>query len=305
MSYRFTVFTPTYNRSYALPRVYESLKHQTFRDFEWLIVDDGSTDNTKELVEIWQTEGLFPIRYFWQKNGHKKMAYNRGVKEARGELFFCWDSDDAALPESLDVFNWHWCHIPEAERTRFAAVWCLCLNEEGNIIGDKFPEDVFDSDTLEIFFRHKVRGEKWACLRTDVLRQFPFPENVQGLVPEGVVWSAIAKCYKTRFINQALRIYHIESDSVCRAEAEKNADGLALWTREELCNNLQWFFYNPLWFLKMAANYTRFHLHLKNNNSNKTWNLHGFFSHLLVVLMYPVGLLVFMLDKRKKVYPFE
>jgi len=72
MSYRFTVFTPTYNRAHTLPRVYESLKHQTFRDFEWLIVDDGSTDNTKELVEVWQKENLFPIRYFWQKKRTQK-----------------------------------------------------------------------------------------------------------------------------------------------------------------------------------------------------------------------------------------
>jgi glycosyltransferase involved in cell wall biosynthesis len=300
MSYRFTVFTPTYNRAHTLLRVYESLKHQTFRDFEWLIVDDGSTDNTKELVEVWQKENPFPIRYFWQKNAHKKVAFNRGVKEARGELFICWDSDDAALPEALEIFNRHWRNIPEAERDGFSAVWCLCLDERGNIIGNKFPEDTFDSNMLEIVHRYKVTGEKWGAQRTDVLRQFPYPENVQGHVPESVVWSAIARKYKTRFINDALRIYYIETDSIMQtAAAGKNADGLALWPREELCNNLQWFCYNPKWFLKMAANYTRFHLHLQKNNANKRWVLHGFFPRLLVVLMYPIGQLLYMLDKRK------
>ena len=297
MSYRFTVFTATYNRAHTLPRVYESLKYQTFRDFEWLIVDDGSTDHTQKLVKIWQKENHFPIRYFWQKNAHKKTAFNRGVKEARGELFLFFDSDDAALPEALEILNRHWCNIPEAERDKFTSVQGLCLYESGNIVGDKFPEDVFDSNTLEIFYRYKVTGEKWGFQRTDVLRQFPFPENVLGHVPENIVWSAIAKCYKTRFINEALRIYYIEPDSMTQmAEAEKNADGLALWARDDLCNDLQWFFYNPKWFLKMAANYTRFHLHLKKNNPNKRWVLHGFFPHLLVILMYPVGLLVYLLD---------
>jgi len=174
-----------------------------------------------------------------------------------------------------------------------------CLDEKGNIIGDKFPEDVFDSNTLEIFHRYKVTGEKWGFQRTDVMRQFPFPENVQGLVPESLVWSAIARNYKTRFINNALRIYYIETDSICRTEIGKNADGFALWAREELCNNLQWFFYNPKWFLKMAVNYTRFHLHLQKNNANKRWDLHGFFPRLLVVQTYPIGQLLYMLDKRK------
>ncbi|MDD5462883.1 MAG: glycosyltransferase family A protein [Methylococcales bacterium] len=301
MSYRFTVFTPAYNRAHTLPRVYESLKQQTFRDFEWLIVDDGSTDNTKELVEVWQKENRFPIRYFWQKNAHKKVAFNRGVKEARGELFFCWDSDDAALPEALEIFNQHWRNIPEEERDGFAAVWSLCLDERGNLVGDKFPEDVFDSNTLEIFYRYKVMGEKWGCQRTDVLRQFPFPEDVQGLVTENIVWSAIARNYKTRFINKALRIYYMEqTDSLMRTVAEKNADGHALWTRDVLCNDLQWFFYYPTWFLKMAANYTRYVLHLQKNNVINRWVLHGFFPRLLVVVMYPVGLLVYQLDKRKK-----
>lgn len=301
MSYRFTVFTPTYNRAHTLPRVYESLKQQTFRDFEWLIVDDGSIDNTQELVKAWQKENLFPIRYFWQENAYRKVACNRGAKEAKGELFLTWDSDDAALPETLEVFNRHWCNIPEAERDKFSSVWCLCVDERGNIIGNKFPEDVFDSDTLEIFHRYKVTGEKWGFQRTDVLRQYPYPENVQGNVTPSIVWSAIARSYKTRFINDALRIYYTETDSITQTPAGKNADGLALWTREELCNNLQWFYYNPKWFMKMAACYTRFHLHLQKSNPNKRWALHGFFPRLLVVLMYPVGLLVYMMDKRKVV----
>ena len=82
--YLFTVFTPTYNRASTLPRVYEGLKPQTFRDFEWLIVDDGSRDNTRELVQMWQAEACFPIRYIYQPNRGKPTAFNRGVQEAQG-----------------------------------------------------------------------------------------------------------------------------------------------------------------------------------------------------------------------------
>ena len=82
-----TVFTPTYNRAYILPVLYESLKKQSCKDFEWLVVDDGSTDNTYNLFVNWQSENIVPIRYFKQPNGGKHRAINYGIKEAKGELF--------------------------------------------------------------------------------------------------------------------------------------------------------------------------------------------------------------------------
>ena len=90
----FTVFTPTFNRAHTLGRVYASLRAQTYTDFEWLIVDDGSTDGTEELVRGWMAEAPFPLRYLTQVHGHKKAAFNRGVREANGELFVALDSDD-------------------------------------------------------------------------------------------------------------------------------------------------------------------------------------------------------------------
>lgn len=301
---RFTVFTPTYNRAQTLPRVHESLKRQTFNDFEWLVVDDGSTDNTRELIEGWQRERLFLIRYFWQENAHKKSAFNRGVREARGELFVTLDSDDEAVPEALEILNRHWLAIPESVRSGFTAVTGLCRDANGRIVGTRFPEDVFDSNSLEICYRYRVTGEKWGFQRTDVLRDFPFPEEVRGHLPEGVIWSAIAARYKTRFINEVLRIYHDERDSITRTGAgtggaERNADGHAFWAREVLCNEWRWFCYRPKWFLQMASNYTRFHLHLRNAQPGKRWPLSGFIPHLLVALMWPVGVLRFCLDVRR------
>ena len=105
--YIFTVFTPTYNRAHTLSRVYKSLADQTFKNFEWLIVDDGSTDGTKVLIEKWTEEASFPIRYFYQENQGKHIAHNLGVKKARGELFLSLDSDDTCVPEALERFNYH------------------------------------------------------------------------------------------------------------------------------------------------------------------------------------------------------
>lgn len=302
--YRFTVFTASYNRAHTLPRVYNSLRRQTFRNFEWLIIDDGSTDNTRKLVESWQQEGALTIRYFWQENAHKKAAFNKSVLEARGELFLTLDSDDEAMPEALEILNRHWLAIPDQLRGDFSAVTGLCVDTRGKIVGTPFPTDVLDSDSLEIWYRYRVTGEKWGFQRTDVLRKFPFPGGIRGHVPEGVIWSGIAARYKTRFVNDVLRIYHDEHDSITQSSAaaggaRSNADGHALWTREVLCNEWRWFLHRPGWFLKMAANYTRFHLHLRKVQPGKHWSLSGFVPRLLATLMWPVGALSYWLDLQR------
>lgn len=103
---RFTVLTPTYNRSHLLSRAFNSLCAQTFRDFEWLIVDDGSTDDTEKLVRLWKA--FFPIRYFWKPNGGLHTALNFGVACAQGEFITELDSDDECIPTALERFDHHW-----------------------------------------------------------------------------------------------------------------------------------------------------------------------------------------------------
>ncbi len=203
----FTVFTPTYNRAHLLHRVFDSLERQTSRDFEWLVVDDGSTDETESIVRDWAARAAFPVRYVRQPNAGKHVAFNHGVREARGRLFLTWDSDDGAVPEALERFSAHWDGIPPDRRHGFSAVSALRRNEDGTLIGDPFPSDVLDSDPLELFFRYRVRGDKWGFHRTDVLRAHPFPEPAGvTFVTESVLWFAIARRYRTRYVNEALGI---------------------------------------------------------------------------------------------------
>ena len=303
--YSFTVFTATYNRAHLLPRVYSSLELQTYRDFEWLVVDDGSTDDTRSLIDSYSRKATFPIRYVYQDNAHKKTAFNRGVRESRGELFLQLDSDDECVPNALERLWWNWMNIPEGERGRFSAVTALCVDENGHIVGTRFPAEEdrnwIDSDSLEIHYRYHVQGEKWGFHRTDVLKEFPFPENVHGLVPEGVVWSVISRHYRTRYINEALRIYHTEPDQLTRQEdVSKSADGLALWAREVLEHEWQWLKYDPVQILKAAANYTRFHRHLHHTEPSKQWPLKTLVPLLLVALMWPLGMGKYWLDLRTR-----
>ncbi len=201
----FTVFTATYNRAHTLPRVRECLRTQTLRDFEWLIVDDGSIDGTRDLVQAWGSNPEVPTRYVYQSNQGKGAAVNRGLVEARGELFLILDSDDTCTPDALERFRDIWESIPHERRHEFSGVTVHCVDPAGRIVGDQFPGDPVDAHPHEIL---RVRGEKWGFHRTAVLREFPYPvfpgERFQ---PEATVWNRVGRHYLIRFRNVALRHY--------------------------------------------------------------------------------------------------
>ncbi len=208
---RFTVLTTTYNRAHILGRVHESLCAQTFRDFEWLIVDDGSTDGTKDLVSSWKP--FFPIRYFWKPNGGKHTAMNLGVSVAGGEFALFFDSDDRCIPKTLERFDYHWRQIPNP--SRFANLSCLCCSPDGSIVGKPYPAVCVDAFTFTEQLRYRS-CERWGINRTDVLREFPWPEG-ERFVPEGLVWNRISRKYAARFFNEPLRIYYEDGlDSLSR-----------------------------------------------------------------------------------------
>ena len=204
-----TVFTPTYNRAKLLPRLHKSLQKQTNKDFEWVIVDDGSTDNTKEVIDniIIQQDNDFPIRYFYKENGGKHTAINQGVKEAKGDLFFIADSDDVLLPNSLEIVYQQYSKIKENKD--LGGICGLDCYADGKIIGTGLTKDFIDSNSIEIRNNYHVTGDLKEVFYTNVLKEFPFPEIVnERFVPEVLVWNRIAQKYKLRYINQP--IYQVE-----------------------------------------------------------------------------------------------
>lgn len=261
MEYTFTVFTSTYNRAHTLHRVYESLQTQTFRDFEWLIVDDGSTDETEDLVRRWQRDARFPIRYMWQEHAGSGAATNRGVSEAQGRFFLNLDSDDACVPAALERLKAHWSAIPDAIQDAFIGVTGLVQDPSGAVIGDTFPHHPTDSDALEIRVKYKIAGDKWGFQRTDVLKQFPFPQ-IEGekRVPDSIVWNRIALEYKTRFVNDALRIYYPSPNSRGALRNKvRNAKGAQLYYKEFV--NLPYPIPRDI-LLRNYANYVRYSQHI-------------------------------------------
>jgi glycosyltransferase involved in cell wall biosynthesis len=276
------------------------LQNQSFKNFEWLIVDDGSTDGTYELVEKWIKEASFKIKYVWQENKHKKAAFNHGVSIADGELFLTADSDDEFASNALERFYDHWQAIPANVRNAFVGVCSLCKSIDGEIVGDKFPcESYIDSDSIEMKYRYKVSGEKWGFSRTDVLKKHPFPESIPGFVPEGIIWANIAKQYKTRFVNESLRTYRQDSGNQLsnKADPRRDALGLMLWSINVLNNEASWFFFSPARFIYEAARWNRLFLY---TGFSRAWTLKlmpkSRFAIILLMSCSPIGFFWWLIE---------
>ncbi len=296
----FTVFTPTYNRGHTIQRVFDCLRAQTLRDFEWIVVDDGSTDSTSELIAGWAKVADFPIRYFRQQHSGKHIAHNLAVREARGQFFAPLDSDDAFLPDSLERLDGHWNAIPVSERPYFSGVGGLCCDQHGAIIGDRFPASPFDATLRDVLYIHRIRGEKWGVSRTDVFRQYPFPE-IAGtqFVPEGMIGLQMAKSYKRRFVNEVFRVYYINEDKIganlsSRTSLVTSSPGRLYYYIWLLNHDLAYFCHSPVPFIKAAAMLpivTRY----SGQSLRAVWKeLNNYRAKLLVLVAYPLSLLLYL-----------
>lgn len=300
----FTVFTPTYNRAHTLHRCYESLKAQTCRDFEWLIVDDGSEDGTATLVAGWQAEGLLPaIRYEPLPHGGAHLAYNHCLRVAAGTMMVKLDSDDGCVPAALERFRHHWESLPETERAGFSGVTALCQDQDGRLVGCEFPASPLDCTAADLDYLYGVSGEKWGFLRLDVLRQFPFPEDCQGhFIPESYLWSQISQRWRTRHVNERLRIYWMDAPSLVHGKPDpaRNADGHRRMFGMVLNLEAGYFRHAPLRLLRVAAQFGRFSL-LHGVGLREQWRgLRQGLPRLLWLLALPIVLGLRLRDKLRR-----
>lgn len=164
-----TVFTPAYNRAHTIGRTYESLLRQTCKDFEWLVIDDGSTDNTEGLVKGWIAENKIPIRYIRQENQGMHGAHNTAYRNITTELNTCIDSDDWMPEDAVEKIVNFW---KKFGNEKYAGIVGLDQTEDGKIIGTKFPEGISES-TLQGFYANGGKGDKKLVYRTDVINQYP------------------------------------------------------------------------------------------------------------------------------------
>lgn len=213
---KITIVTPTYNRAHTITRSYESLKKQSFKDFKWIIMDDGSTDGTKELVEQFKNENIIDIDYFWNENQHKFITVFEGIKKIETPYFMILDSDDTYPEDALENL------ISEVEKIEnqddFISVMGLSADENGKIVGNQYPNNGFDGSIFEMRYKYKVRGDKNGIFFTSTyhryLQNFDYKKyKGKGYIPQSVFFNIYdAQGIKTRFINKIVRNYHMDEN---------------------------------------------------------------------------------------------
>lgn len=211
-----TILTPTYNRAGMLPQLYDSLKKQACKDFEWVIVDDGSTDNTQEVVKAWLLGSDFPIRYFYKENGGKHTALNYAVQKIEAELTFIVDSDDALTIDAVETILRY--HRKYENRSNICGYAFLRSYPNGKINGKKFVPDERIASYIDARINSDdTKADKAEVFKTECLREFPFPEyQDEKFLGEDIVWIRMARKYMMVHINKVVYVGSYQVDGLTK-----------------------------------------------------------------------------------------
>jgi len=229
---KLTIITPTFNRAHSLPKLYDSLCNQTRKDFIWLIMDDGSTDSTDEIVNGWQRESLIKIEYYRHDNVHKVVTMFRGFEKIKTKFHFQIDSDDTIPSDSVEILLRHAEAIEDDDE--FLAVIGRIQNQNNTVLGTPFPTDPLDTTAFLMRYKYKALGPHMGIQKTELIRKLKIDMEQyagKGYLPD--FWNYIIdKHYKTRFVNDVIYTYYWdlndEQSNTNNRKRKKYAFGLML-----------------------------------------------------------------------------
>lgn len=209
-----TIYTCVYNMADKINRAIDSVKAQSYKNIEHLIIDDGSTDGLKPIIEDYIKSVDYEVVYIFKENGGKHTAENVAFMKSRGDYLVQLDADDELLPEALSCFMQIWDNIKtRADYNNFWCVSCGVRSQLSNqLFGDPFPENINELDEIgRKRILSQIQGEKCGCMRRDVICSYRFPEPPYvKFVTESVVWNKVNSLWKTWYSNEIVRIYHID-----------------------------------------------------------------------------------------------
>lgn len=287
---RITVFTPTFNRAHTLPRTYESLKKQRDKRFIWLIVDDGSTDDTKQLVNQWMKENdNFQIKYIYKENGGMHTAHNVAYENIETELNVCIDSDDCLAENAIDLILDFW---DKSNHKNYAGIIGLDSDFDGNIIGSDLGN--ITETTLSGFYANGGKGDKKLVYRTDIINEYPpYPvfdgEKYVGLNYKYIL---IDQDYKLLVLNKVL----------CNVEYQSNGSSNSMW--RQYLNNPRGFAFLRKFYMKYNTSNLRNYIDSTHYVSSSILSRNCYFirespKKILTVLSIPFGIILFLITLKK------
>lgn len=258
-----TVFTPAYNRANMLHGLYDALVCQTEKDFQWIIVDDGSADNTEEVVKNFISEKKLEIVYYKQNNGGKHRAINKGLELSRGKVFAIVDSDDTLTDDSIQKIKEWFKQISDIDK-KFCGVAGNKGYSKDKLVGTTFSGEYIDASNIERK-KYNITGDKFEVYYTDIIKKYPFPTfEGEKFMSEIVVWTRMAKDgYILRWFNDIIYIADYQEDGLTSNNFKVLANspkGYALRIREQVK-------YADLSFKERLGYYSNYYYLLKSRKS--------------------------------------
>lgn len=287
-----TVFTPTYNRAFCLHQVYDSLVMQTCTDFVWLIIDDGSTDTTKQLVEGWIKENKIEIDYIFKENGGMHTGHNVAYANISTELNVCIDSDDFLPINAIEVILEKWNQI--YDKSKIAGIIGLDAAKDGKIIGSNIPTHLLKGSLHDLYLKHNVTGDKKVVLKTDIVKKYPaYPEfKDEKLVPLGILYLMIGKDYDFLYSNNIFCIVEYQPDGSSNTifkQYKQSPKGFAYSRKIQIAHNKSFYnqFKNYMHLISSSIFSGDYSLAFKGVNPIKS------------LLIFPFGILMHIYIKSK------
>lgn len=302
---RVSITTPVFNRREELPRALNSVKKQTYNDFEYIIVNDGSTIDIDDIVFDFLNSVSFPILYLKKENGGVHTARNLAVTYARGEMICCCDSDDELIPNAIEKLIKAWDSISEKEKLLYREVCARCTDEKGVEDGHMFPNDINSLPWKKAYkVSNKISGEHFGFWRCDTLKENPWPEP-EGitLVNEEVVWNKLSKTYRSYFINDAVLIIHRENNASYTRSKKVSLQTIknGCWNMAHTINNWKTNAKPKISHFKAMILYITFKQILSRNKTDtKFIKLNRFMDKLASVLLWVFVLPISIYYQRKK-----
>lgn len=279
----FSVITPVFNGADTIKsRVYFSLLKQSFQDFEWIIIDDGSTDNTSLIIEEIANLAPFKVKVKHIENSHKKTALYHGIHMANGFMTLVADADDWIAPTALKIFYKTWKQYDDKDL--FVSVCGHCVDQHQNFVGSEFPESPMTCRFIEMYIKYRVTGDKSRCILTDdLIKIYPDYSHIKGHVPEGIYHRRLDK-KKTIFINDILSVCDTSTpNSIMKSDPKEHAEGCCLDSQDLLNGYIVYFKYHPMAYLRAAA---RLNKYLKYSQTKK-FKIYGFIAKALYFCTLP------------------
>ncbi len=292
-----SVITPTWNRANTLHRAFNSLESQSYKNFEWIVCDDASSDNTVEILKKWKKKAKFKIRIFsFSKRVGKPFMDNFCINIARGEFIVPVDSDDRYKENSFKKLVNEWQSIPEKDKKKIFGIICRCMDSNGKPLEKKLHLKNNRISLFDLHFKKKKSIEKWIFYKSSILKKFKYPV-VDYYVPEGVLLNNISLKYDLWVLDKALRVFYKDTkNSVSHSSKIQNMNGQHYAILHTINISKKINLSNEMTSFWSYINLIRYSLHCKKKLFSNFLLVNGSEQKIKVLLSIPFGLTIFFRD---------